>query len=575
MGCCWAAIGRSCSLNSVRWEEVKRLSGCVSLLFHPETFLIAPELFAVFQRVLTCARSWAPTCPAGWRNCPPWPKETSPFDRTSPQPTMCGIAGIYSLRPAGSVSPDGRADCRGPASAAGLPGRRDDFRAAGRRVFGHDRLAIIDLSPAGNQPMWDADGRVCLTFNGEIYNYLELRAELQALGHRLRSASDSEVILESFKRWGTDAFSRWNGMFALALFDQRDERMFLVRDRFGVKPLYYVPDGDRFISPRRATRSPGCSAWPDRWPRFVGVRYYIYDHAEVAPYVGMKALMPGHWLEVGPNDSGDLTASLKSYYDFSARHRCDGRLAGQCAYRSGGRLGRPGVGRSRYGSACGPTFPWPYRSVADWIRPPWLRWPPTIRKTISAASHSAILGRRGSEGPLAAELGRWANIDVTYIWPNSDEICRAYLETIEAQAGPFPDASVIAQYLVYQAARAAGFKVLLGGQGGDEVFMGYRKFQVFQFRRLISQRRYLEALGFGLSLLPTFFAEYQTRWASWTARHRYLGQSGMATVLRLPDSEMNIGYRPTEPLREPPDARYHSGQPAHSASLRGQQLDGQ
>ncbi len=106
--------------------------------------------------------------------------------------------------------------------------------------LGHRRLAIIDLSPAGHQPMQDASGELCIVFNGEIYNFADLRAELAAKGHAFRSHSDTEVILAAYREWGTDCLSRLNGMFAFALYDSRERRLFMARDRAGEKPLFYA-----------------------------------------------------------------------------------------------------------------------------------------------------------------------------------------------------------------------------------------------------------------------------------------------------------------------------------------------
>src|SRR5918996_3258846 len=154
---------------------------------------------------------------------------------------MCGLAGIVELgRPAERATVEAWLDQ--------LAHRGPD----GRAVFaddgvclGHLRLAIIDLSDAGLQPMADESGRLQLLHNGEIYNYLELRAELEAKGHRFRSATDTEVMLAAYREWGERCVERFNGMWAFALWDSERRTLFASRDRFGVKPFYYRLDGDR------------------------------------------------------------------------------------------------------------------------------------------------------------------------------------------------------------------------------------------------------------------------------------------------------------------------------------------
>ncbi len=113
--------------------------------------------------------------------------------------------------------------------------------------LGHRRLAIIDLSESGRQPMFDNTSRYVIVFNGEIYNYLELKTELVKLGAEFKSQSDTEIILEGYKYWGVDCVKRFNGMFCFALWDKEDKRLFLARDRLGKKPLLYAPLKDRGI----------------------------------------------------------------------------------------------------------------------------------------------------------------------------------------------------------------------------------------------------------------------------------------------------------------------------------------
>jgi asparagine synthase (glutamine-hydrolysing) len=158
---------------------------------------------------------------------------------------MCGIVGIMDNRPVDDqdilATMRDTMRHRGP-DDAGI--WWDDRRQVG---LAHRRLSIIDLSPGGHQPMTDESGKLTLVYNGEIYNYRQLRDELVAKGHRFRSASDTEVILEAYRAWGTDCLAHLNGMFAFALYDAGAGRMFLARDRSGQKPLYYLHDGGRLV----------------------------------------------------------------------------------------------------------------------------------------------------------------------------------------------------------------------------------------------------------------------------------------------------------------------------------------
>ena len=147
---------------------------------------------------------------------------------------------------------------------------------AGRAALGFRRLAILDLSPAGHQPMTSADGTLSLVFNGEIYNYLELRAELQALGHRFVSSGDTEVLLAAYAQWGRRCVDRLVGMFAFCVIDRRTSTLFVARDRFGIKPLYVVrhPRGVLFASEMKAIRRSGLWTGQLNTPRFAQLLSY-------------------------------------------------------------------------------------------------------------------------------------------------------------------------------------------------------------------------------------------------------------------------------------------------------------
>ena len=157
---------------------------------------------------------------------------------------MCGIAGILNLdgTPASTVAINNMAEQirhRGPDGEGSW--------TDGPVAFGHRRLSIIDLSAHGRQPMQSADGRFVMTYNGEVYNFRELRTELESMGYTFRSQTDSEVVLNAWHAWGKDAVSRFNGMFAFAVWDRKEKRLWLVRDRYGIKPLYWGRFGNTVL----------------------------------------------------------------------------------------------------------------------------------------------------------------------------------------------------------------------------------------------------------------------------------------------------------------------------------------
>lgn len=230
---------------------------------------------------------------------------------------MCGIAGVVTLND--------------EAVSAGVVRRMTDAIAhrgpdgegcytEGPVGLGHRRLAIIDLTPAGHQPMMTVDGRYVLTYNGEIYNFQQLRLELQALGHHFRSRTDSEVLLHAFVQWGEQCLDRLNGMFAFAVWDRVDQRLTLARDRYGVKPLYYYADGTRVVFASEIKAILACGV-----PRAVCApalnEYFTFQNilTDLTLFEGVRVLMPGHLLRV---DTRGRRLSIRKYWDFNLRQSC-------------------------------------------------------------------------------------------------------------------------------------------------------------------------------------------------------------------------------------------------------------
>jgi asparagine synthase (glutamine-hydrolysing) len=184
---------------------------------------------------------------------------------------MCGIAGIYAYRStARSVDRDELARIRDHMASRGPDGSGDWYSADNRVGFGHRRLSIIDLSSRGAQPMQTADGRLIVTFNGEIYNYRALRSKLESKGYAFRSNSDTEVLLHLYAELGHDMLREIRGMFAFGIWDCQEQHLLLARDPYGIKPLYYADDGStlRFASQVKAlmagrgvSRDPDSAGW--------------------------------------------------------------------------------------------------------------------------------------------------------------------------------------------------------------------------------------------------------------------------------------------------------------------------
>jgi asparagine synthase (glutamine-hydrolysing) len=241
---------------------------------------------------------------------------------------MCGIAGLISVNAEArigemllSIEHRGRDD-EGVWTGAWMD-------EAGRRAcLGHRRLAIIDTSAAGHQPMLSADGRFALTFNGEIYNYLELREELQSRGHRFRTDTDTEVLLAAFAEWGAACLPRLNGMFAFAVWDESERTLTLARDRLGIKPLYYahVPAregvGPSFVFASEI-KSILASGLVERQLDTQGLHQYLTFLWTPDPYTlfrGIRKVPPAHVLQLRGDD-----VSLREWWDVSFAEIDEGR----------------------------------------------------------------------------------------------------------------------------------------------------------------------------------------------------------------------------------------------------------
>ncbi len=417
-------------------------------------------------------------------------------------------------------------------------------------ALGHNRLTILDLTPLGNQPMAGRDGDALLTYNGEIYNYLELREELALAGSTFRGTSDSEVLLEAYRCWGAACFERLNGMFAFALLDGANRELLLVRDRFGVKPLHVVerPDGLWFASAPAALHQVA-GRTPDLAYALRGLALRVYDDEDDrSPFEGIVTVRPGHVYRYRL-DGATLAPRRERFYDFRARvaervgevagleedallDRLRGLLENSSAIRT--RADVPVAVSLSGGLDSGSVALFASRAA---------------RLTGISFAHP---GHPESEAALAAASAQSSGIPVEWVWREPAQMAELFWRCLEAQQAPFTTGSVVAQYAVYERTRNLGFKVLLGGQGGDEALMGYRKFQLFALQDSMRAGRPVASLAAAVAMARMTVGELPQLQVYGRRGWQYLtGRRESPSLFRLGDASHDaIGLAPGRSLRE-------------------------
>ena len=396
---------------------------------------------------------------------------------------MCGLCGVVAFDRPPELE---LARAMANVLAHRGPDGEGSFAAEPGVAFGHRRLAIIDLSDAGIQPFASDDGQLQLLHNGEIYNYRELRQELEGRGHRFHTATDTEVVLHAYEEWGDRCVERFNGMWAIALWDGRRERLFCSRDRFGVKPFYYRFHDGRFVfaSELKAFRVDSSTTLR---PNLAAVRDYLeqgaIDHRDSTFFEGIRKLEPAHslvfdreglrtsryWtLEVRDAPS-DPVGEVRELFLDSVRLRLRSDVPiGTCL--SGG------VDSSAI--AC--TVDHLLETEIENARPIGDR-----QRTFTAYFEDQGFDER----PFALEVVRKTNADPHWVSFNDEDIVEYLPAIVTAQDEPFGSTSIVAQWFLMRAAREAGLKVMLDGQGGDEVLAGYPTYFSYRFADLLTRRR--------------------------------------------------------------------------------------
>jgi asparagine synthase (glutamine-hydrolysing) len=339
----------------------------------------------------------------------------------------------------------------------------------GQVGLGHRRLAIIDLTPSGIQPMSDASGRIWLTYNGEIYNHVELRRELEGLGHRFHSAgSDSEVIIYAYRQWGVDAVQRLRGMFAFALWDANLRRLWLVRDRIGIKPLYYTLQADRLLF---ASEIKALLADPDV-PREVdeeSLFQYLSFLTSPAPgtlFAKIRKLAGGSMLLV----HGDGRVEERRYWDAVGAARpvagTDHEIAAELLHllRSSVRLHKVSdvpVGVFLSGGIDSSTIAALHgEGEASAVR-------------AFTVGYDKDYDSYRSEITQARSVARFLGAELSEVRLSFSDLIDFLPEMVRLQDEPIADPVCVPLYYVAKLAREQGVTVCQVGEGSDELFFGY------------------------------------------------------------------------------------------------------
>ena len=470
---------------------------------------------------------------------------------------MCGISGGYW--PDRSTMASSRMSQslylmrnRGPNQS----GYENYALSEGSVLMGHARLSVIDLSVAANQPMQSSDGRLSIVFNGEIYNYLELRRELEQSGKLFTTSSDTEVLIAAWETWGPRALKRFIGMFAFVLLDRRHQQIVAVRDGFGIKPLYYAMDQDgfRFASELPALRALRTGKSSVNWQR--AYDYLVhgeYDFGDDTFIEGARNLTPGHMLtlDLRPGAEPKLeqwwspqtqVVSCIPFEEAAQQLRSHILNNVRMHMRSDVPLGAAlSGGLDSSAIVCAMRHLEPDADI----------------HTFSFIATGASV----SEEHWVDQVNRHVDAREHKVSVTPEELAIDIDDLIASQGEPFGSTSIYAQYRVFKLARECGMTVTLDGQGADELLGGYNAYPGQRVRSLVDQGQ----LGTACQFLYA--------WSRWPGRNLLQGVKRVAGAYsqgkihewlrRLDGMDSAPNWIRTDPLRE---AGVYMGMPSQSNS---------
>jgi asparagine synthase (glutamine-hydrolysing) len=416
---------------------------------------------------------------------------------------MCGIAGI--------IRKDGTADRKGILAMTeviqhrGPDGSGEYFEKG--LAFGHRRLSIIDLSDKGRQPM-EYIGRYVINYNGEVYNYIELRTELVGRGYRFDTETDTEVIMAAFDHWGEKCLERFNGMFSFAIYDRTRKIIFCARDRFGVKPFYFVPGDSRFLFASEIKEFCVLDGWESKanLPRLRDflLASGIHDHTKETLFQGVFQLMGGEYLVFDLKEFSFRTGRWYDPQQFYQEKRKDWEIARsefkslffdsvKLRLRSDVKVGSclsGGLDSSSIVCVMNALLREARRADAQ--------------ETVSSCFEDAAVDER----PFIDDVITRTQVVSHRVFPGFEDMMASLDRIVWHQDEPFGSTAIYSQWKVYEEARKHGLIVMLDGQGADEYLAGYSSFHRVHFRELLANGR-LIALASSLRNYRKLYRKYR------------------------------------------------------------------
>ncbi|HRJ84268.1 MAG TPA: asparagine synthase (glutamine-hydrolyzing) [Ignavibacteria bacterium] len=387
---------------------------------------------------------------------------------------MCGISGIFNF----DGAPVNEAQLREMNRVIHHRGPDGDgIYIEGNAGIGSTRLAIIDLREIANMPIYDTENRYVIVYNGEIFNYVELRNELLQKGHKFNTGSDTEVVLNAYKQWGEDCLHRLNGMWAFAIWDKTKKTLFCSRDRYGIKPLYFYKDDNKLIfgSEIKQILSCGVDKTVNDETIYDYLVFHFIDHTENTFFKNITKVQAGHKFTIKNNefklsrwynlpevnyirDEKNLYSDLYDLLYDSVRLRLRSDVE---------------VGSCLSGGLDSSAIVCIMHEILH------NEGKPEIQKTFTACYDDPLIDER----PYVEEVIKQTNSTKYYLFPDVQGFRSDIDKMTYHQDEPYTGATVFAQWSVFKKIHEAGIKVVLDGQGSDEILLGYFSFFPFHLKR--------------------------------------------------------------------------------------------